>query len=370
MDGQRFDELARRIAVGRSRRTVLRNVAGGLITLAGVSVGSRPTRAATCSSDGDCTGCEACIDGVCTLTCIGSQVCCQVEAAFACADCCSDGDCAEGQVCADGACVVPPCATDADCPSCKTCNADTGVCVGGCEPGEQCCAGVCAGCCHDSDCGFSDDYNCVNGVCVPQTCAGEYDSCHSFCCWGLICVSDGLYCARYACQTDDDCAGVYIDDIRPCILGVCTGRLSGIGQPCETDAHCDLAWCAAGVCAALGVEGDACARDAQCATGRCLDDVCVHECIRKGHTCHVDVDCCEGLVCADRLCVVPEEGGNGDSDGEPEPEPEPGEVATTLPATGSGQPGGTDHTMLFGAGFVTAAAALVATRRLGPTSER
>jgi hypothetical protein len=228
----------------------------------------------------------------------------------------------------------------------------------------------------------------VDGVCVEQACPGQFEGCaERECCWGLICASDGLYCWQATCQTDDDCASVAPDDARPCINGVCIGRLSEVGEPCETDANCDLAWCAAGVCVALVAEGDPCTSGTQCASGRCVDGTCLHKCIRTGHVCDIDIDCCDGLVCTDRLCVVPDDGENGggsdggtggstgDGDGgtgqvpDPTPAPESGDAPVTLPDTGSGSPAPADHTLLFGAGVIAAAAAMVAAKRLRPRAD-
>ena len=237
-------------------------------------------------------------------------------------------------------------------------------------------------CTVDGDCDI--EWVCVGGVCAPETCGSQFDGCdQQDCCWGFYCVSDGLYCVQSTCQTDDDCDLVYADPEHPCILGVCVGRLSEIGESCEIDAHCDDAFCSGGICTAPLAEGDPCTSNTQCGSGRCVDGTCLHQCIRHGHVCDVDIDCCDGLICADRLCTTPndqptvveetpENGGSGGAtpiDGtgsapEPTPIPVVGEQPLALPNTGSGSKVAPDHDLQFGAGVAVAAAALAIAKRM------
>ncbi len=94
MDGQRFDELTRGLADARSRRDVLRALAGGIV--GGVGALALQRRAAvaqeSCATDADCADDEICC----------AEACRAIE-------CCIDEDdpnarCPEGTSCFEGIC--------------------------------------------------------------------------------------------------------------------------------------------------------------------------------------------------------------------------------------------------------------------------
>jgi hypothetical protein len=107
--------------------------------------------------DGECCsvgGCQACVDGACTLTCTGNDVCCAGE-------CCDADQC---QVCIAGECVST---CDAD--ACQVCDG-AGTCVSRCAEGpcgERCDAGVCIGGCS-GPCKACIDGDC-HSICGPGT---------------------------------------------------------------------------------------------------------------------------------------------------------------------------------------------------------
>lgn len=152
MDGQRFDELARALGAGASRRRVLKGLLAGLAAT-GLQA-NRSFAQETCDTDEDCATGETCIEGVCQAVCAGETEVCE-----------TGDDCCDGLICVQeggpGLCQSPD--------ACQ-------------ELGEGC-AGV-APCC--------DGLACLDNVCV-ETCAAEEAACQTSedCCDGLICWGDG-----------------------------------------------------------------------------------------------------------------------------------------------------------------------------------
>jgi hypothetical protein len=108
MAERRFDELTRLIAQGRSRREVLRLIAGGLVggVAATSVVGSQVFAQDECAGDGEsCEDMDCCEGYGCNadLTCEASGGGCGLEG-----ESCEDQDCCEGLTCSDDlACVIP-----------------------------------------------------------------------------------------------------------------------------------------------------------------------------------------------------------------------------------------------------------------------
>jgi hypothetical protein len=106
MEHRRFDEIARQIGVGRSRRQVLKLLGGGLA--AGLLGAARRDRAAaqTCGVLGDeCTGNEDCCNGlVCfEALCDNPSGLCMSDGEF----CGSEGlECCEGLTCTNDYCTA------------------------------------------------------------------------------------------------------------------------------------------------------------------------------------------------------------------------------------------------------------------------
>jgi hypothetical protein len=178
MDQQRFDDLARRLATGGHRRTLLK-IALGLVAATTL----KPARGAR------------------------SQAACEPP-------------CAEGQVCQDGAC-LRPCVTHRDCRSKKDDPCISNTCVDGfcveaivdCQPGFECCKGECCSksCETDAECAVLDP--CRRGSCSPEgQCVFTYfDPC-------ILCQSDeecvdgaNTICCGGACK-------------RPCPDGAVMGK--------------------------------------------------------------------------------------------------------------------------------------------------
>jgi hypothetical protein len=189
MDGQRFDRLAKELAIGSNRRGFLKRIAGIAAGAAAVAVPVKAsaTIEAYCSSDYECDSYnnEVCKYGKCVCDngykdCNGS---CIPEYA-----CCSDYDCGKNETCNDyGTC---------ECPTYdgyKVCESD-----GACIPEY--------GCCGNYDC--SKNEVCDYGTCTCPTYDGY-----------KICESDGSCVTEYGCCGDYDCSYG-----ETCEYGICTGE--------------------------------------------------------------------------------------------------------------------------------------------------
>jgi hypothetical protein len=184
MDAQRFDQLARAMAIGSSRRRLLRFVGGGVFGTVFAARQSVAEAAVSCngetclfgeiccaqgctSSTGDECGCNAVACGECQR-CNGTH-CVAVLNGSTCSDdgnpctddVCASGTCThpakadstacgDGQVCIGGTC----CSTGTCCPSgttlcgtncvnLRTDESNCGACGAACAPGKKCCNGQC-----------------------------------------------------------------------------------------------------------------------------------------------------------------------------------------------------------------------------------
>lgn len=274
MDGQRFDALARHIGESRTRRGVLRGIAGtaalclGLRRSAPVEGKLRfRTAGEPCHSDDQCRAADApliCADNGFDYD--GPLNCCT----YVDGRCFEDEGCCWGNVCVNGFCAYPapsylgpgdPCSQEGQCRAADTAltcayvasTGDYRCCAAG---GDRC--GSDSGCCGDSVCGSggfcvdrlpfsgpgevcSDSEQCI-GADAPLTCdyvantddyrccAGERSRCawDSGCCGWLRCGDDGLCtgappmgCSEEGCS----CAGPGDDVCAPGL--VCTQGLRG-----------------------------------------------------------------------------------------------------------------------------------------------
>ncbi len=172
MDIRKFDDLTRSMAAGKSRRTVIKGLFGGVV--GGIAIAGRPAYGAlaqdTCEIDDDCE----------TGICCGG-VCANIQ-------CCIDDEdpnarCSEGTSCFEGYCdpIVLGCGSDDECAS-----------------DEICCNGVCAAieCCiddEDPNARCPEGTTCFEGYCdVVCEIAGCED--------GDCCCDDGT-CSSYCCET-------------------------------------------------------------------------------------------------------------------------------------------------------------------------
>src|SRR5579884_596359 len=231
MDGDRFDNLAKRLASGRvSRRAITRALGGGAVGLLAGALGRAGATAAqpACRGAGHpCDGNQTCCAGlVCQASGPGAALRCTAcppgtkACGTTCAACCADSDC-PGAACSTGSCVngtcqqsamANCCTSDAQCDDGNPCTKDA------CDTASNTCAHTAIpGCCaRDSDC--SGGMTCQAGSCACPS--GTHDcigTCHQCC--------DASTCPSATCST------------ATCTNGVC--GLSPIGDCCTSDGQCD-----------------------------------------------------------------------------------------------------------------------------------
>jgi hypothetical protein len=414
MDGQRFDDLARLIGSGASRRRVLTVLTGGLGSL-WLGKGAARAQCAnpeTCQTDGDC--CDRFTCDAESSACVAPPSCHPTgEACAADAECCV-GSCLGG-MCA--ACSRPGAACTDEVGCCGSAGCVDGICVG-CGPLERpcpdydhCCLGeclwqeLCVGCLDQRDQCYEDANCCNGGSCFQGRCAicsGINAPCtaSSECCSGLCLETDvdGFRCvgecrgAGVACVENQSCcsglcefsvctspACVSHDDCGfdgRCVNEVCIplGSIGPGGYLCEDDSFCqpglicELDRSGYGTCLepcipihqACPSPGLECCNGRVCTNGQCEELTCVQE----SDACSADPDCCAGLNCVDGAC---QGGGSDDPPGDPAPTPEPsaGDV-TTLPNTGvGGHEGGPDP--LLGITLAAGAASWLLRRKIRET---
>jgi hypothetical protein len=135
VDGRRFDQLARALAVGIKRRTLFKGMGGGLAGALGLR--GRASAACTpfgrpCSGNANCCGGAVCSGGLCR--CGAGKASCTSRGKITCVDACPSGqvlgaDCQ----CRCAATGQPPTATG--CPCLAGCSGTYGP--------TECCNGVC-----------------------------------------------------------------------------------------------------------------------------------------------------------------------------------------------------------------------------------
>ncbi len=295
MDGQRFDEFAKRLAGSASRREVVRAIAGGMSggLLAIVRL-RRPARVAagSCSSDADCPNTNpSCVNGRCrSAICPADSDFCQPQVvgcgprcgcatdingnpfctdAVGCVACTSDADCeAHPYFGAGSACVVatgPMCncpggkgcaracpgtlpdrCAEVECGECASCDPATGACIfnctlgggdGCCDPGETC--NVETGACEAPEVTCADDADCVAVV-------GATEETSAICCGGV-------------CRVQECCPGDPNDDRcapgETCNQGTC----QSVEGECVSDTDCNPCFtCVEGICEPLCGACEAC----------------------------------------------------------------------------------------------------------------
>lgn len=257
MDGSRFDDLARALAGGRSRRGFARGAVAAALGVAGVAARGTSGLAVRCQKDGDCAGCQTCNKrkGRCAAGCGKDKRCCG-DACVAPEECCSgpeqcnacsacvggrcrpdlaknDQPCGPAEkclVCANGTCGIP---SDARCRSNERCRPRTGACCTKCTKDGNCCpeGSACIdpgmlsanSCCDRSlntPCGDNDDGTfaeccsnrnevCEGGACKPKDeCAGGRRTAQGICCADpdKLCENRSRCCAaEEICGVDDVC---------------------------------------------------------------------------------------------------------------------------------------------------------------------
>ena len=344
MDDRRFDSLAKSLASGVSRRSLIKGLLGlGGATVArealsgqGASAARRPTptpkpvacpgqqipAGGACVCPGGLSRCGAdccndqapptdpdysvCCDGACCAgLCYGEERCCPAEQTF-CAvtqECCPLD---QPYCCSDGCCATPCCDTTAG-PVC--CAGDTPQCC----PDDICIPA--GGCCTNSDC--SGCQTCQNHICADDQsqCPGCTDCVAGACtavdtncddgnaCTGNVCNGDGTCSNQFNCNGSNDC---------------CTGGSICTNHTCLGDGTCDYSPNCNGNDACCD-DGNSCTSNMCGADGQCSfpfncfgDDACCPDgqsCNEKGacqgagcaglnQTCDINLPCCFPWGCA------------------------------------------------------------------------
>jgi hypothetical protein len=241
-----FDQLAREVANGLSRREALRRLGGVLVGAAVAALGLEG-RAWGASKGGGDNNCGAACQATTGFT---SKAPASVQSAYkncvtACSACKDAGDfacianggtvacCSSGQSCISGACcggTAAPCSGTAPCCAGLTCSGGTcQACLSdgnACTSSSDCCSGLCnsaqlCGCQSDgSDCLTSSD--CCSAFCNSFAICGCVGN-------GGPCISNGDCCSAY-CNSFDHCGclgdGSNCLTDRDCCSGVCNSTLT------------------------------------------------------------------------------------------------------------------------------------------------
>jgi hypothetical protein len=209
MDARRYDGVARRLAMGVSRRQIVKSFVGGAIGLGAIGRADTVVAQETCvcedycmyesyDDEGNCS-CD-----ICAICCDGS---CSTEEECPCGDC-------GPYSCCDGACVDRY--NDPDhCGACGNACGERQICVGGaciCPEGWTDCAGVCA-----------------NLAAEPTHCG----ACGNACPAGLVCTSGTCVCDAGGIM----CGAVCVDPTTdPHNCGAC-------GVTCAVEHVCSAGTC-------------------------------------------------------------------------------------------------------------------------------
>ncbi len=337
MDDRRFDSLAKAVASGASRRSVIKGILGlggtaiaGSVLLGGdAEAARRPTptpkpvkcpgrqtwSGSQCVCPGDapekcgpdcCSGTnndpyprpadhsECCDNACCFGTCYGEELCCPTNSTAGeggpIADVCESGECCYlPDVCSNGVCRPPSgCETNEDCVDCETCNPETGQCSSLCTNDlPQCCV------------------NEFGEYCIPaeETCCSDPSHCTEPCSY---CNDVVKYCVDRCEGGDLCCEGANGDECcaaDQCVAGqgCCPeGFVACGGSCCNTTNHfCN----AEEVCDCLpGTEPCSLLPGGCCPEGQCND---AFECCSEG-TSPCGSSCCEEQTqfCGPKTCAV------------------------------------------------------------------
>ena len=338
MDDRRFDSLAKSLASGASRRSVLKGILGlGGAALAGGMLmdgeaeaarrGPKSPKPPTCpgQQSWNDTRC-VCPDGLSQCNPNGGPDCCNSGVtpgspgySECCDNACCQGTCYGEELCCPtnyGPGEQPPthqvcdgpngkecCPSDYDC--CLIDGCCETICYGGSVGASYCCA-------RDNFCpggDESEDVCCTGGT----TCCGAGTNANA-------CVDLG---SENACCTDGDCDGCQHCDESTCVDGCRDGNACCGTVGCCPELQCNDAadiCCSEGSFACGTTEGNQCC-DSQ--TEQCCEGVCVELSEDCPSTCEPNCDCADpsndglgcnggldagGGVCACGYCAVPLEG--------------------------------------------------------------
>ena len=364
MDDKHFDGLARLVAQGASRRSVLKAFLGlggaalaESVVLDGHSNAARrptptpqpvtcpgnqvpiggacvcpPTAPNKCGPD-CCTGLtsdpfprppghsECCDNACCFGTCYGEELCCPAAQVFCDV---TQTCCAPGEACCDDGCCAGFCYSPAANGVTTCCPEGNFVCA---DPTHELCCPVAtdsccvsngvAACLSGDECCFDGD--CPDTACLTQSCNQQTHQCEIdsiIACLACLVCDPELGCIPETCP-DGQCCNPNSGDCIVDGCGLCTTGNGPCGSLCLFDCRnggaelcCDEGMvcvqsngnCGEQICFGPSAQ---CTSDDECCSNNCTDDGCCDECqtICFGPTtpCNADGDCCSN-DCADDGC--------------------------------------------------------------------
>lgn len=322
MDGSRFDEIAKALATGVSRRSVLRGLAAGATAAVMGLVRGQPRGAeaeglprACGATPQDLQSCIQFADDIfkicnkgCTkepshekTACYGNCASIHILHLNRCQDastpcppgtvCSNDLCCPDGEVGCGGACVdttTDPancggCGTVCD--DCSTCQ--DGTCVSSCGPCQFCQGGLLGHFCDDvvcqDPCQACDQ---VSGVCEPKECP------------------TGRQCFEGYCVCEMPCPEGQTQDPETCACECSAGTDCGDGRCIDTNT--DSANC--GSCGTACGEGETCS-GGSCVSSGCAPISCPEGQTQNPETCQCECSgfqdgCAAHEVCQEGACVA------------------------------------------------------------------
>lgn len=243
---------------------------------AGVTCAAASCAAGVASSEDQCDGAGACVDG-------GSVSCAPYTCgASACrSSCAADAECATGHFCEGGACVSQraqgaSCARGAECASgfctdgvcCDTaCTSTCAACVAARTGGaDGVCAPIAAGTDPDAECAASSTSTCGTDGSCDGAGACRLHAAGTSC--GASCT--GASAVQSLCDGAGSCVAGTPQSCAPYVCGA-----TACSTTCASDAGCQSGhYCSGGSCVPVLATGSACAAANQCGSGFCVDGVC------------------------------------------------------------------------------------------------
>lgn len=252
-----------------------------------------------CETEGDCSICEDCEDGICVDKCVDY---CEDGA---CVDCAKDGHCDGDKKCIQGTCQCPPGSTEIEGNICRECLVDND-----CNDCKECAGYYC----REKLCGSGQCLNdvcvdCINsGHCPSSECCQEDNTCD--CCQGFTRDLGSNTCIpNPTCIDSIDCP-----DCKECVGGECVDKVCPTGYTCYNDECVKLCNCLTPQCQEAGNECtdignkcvclpcDPCEEEEEKNSGEGTDPDPTNT-SNPGSPCNKNGDCGVGKFCQDGICV-------------------------------------------------------------------
>jgi hypothetical protein len=290
MDPNRFDGFTRAFGSGRSRRAVLKSLAGAAVgsALAAAGLGNAAAATRKRSIGNSCNVNSDCVTNLCVQEARTRKICHCASAADcpAATDVCHSAACLPSGYCGFSVNVSASCDDGLNCTTGDVCQAD-GSCAGApvvCQPLDEChVAGTCdpsTGACSNP--AAPDSTACSGGVCCGGTCVPGN------CC--PICSSPTPVCnvdTCVQCSIPSDCPA----PSDPCTVATCTANVCGTTAVGDDQAGACTGGevCCGGACTDTSSDHDHCGTCTNVCGG--TDTCSAGACIGAG-TCAANTDYC------------------------------------------------------------------------------